>query len=145
MIEPLKHIKMKKLTAFTFIFFLPTISFGQECSFPIQHIDKLCTEGKRKSFVVPGQGILHHITCPVGGGDDLFVLTDTYESTRGCLLNGKYKLAKRHMKVESVGTKFFIVKVSDSKMKYKYDFELQSWTKLTKKDPRWSTGNREDP
>jgi len=94
-------------------------------------------------YVIIGQGILRHINCPKSKGGDIFILANNAESSYGCLLNNDYDLGKEKMKIESAGPDFFIVKTSNAK--YKYDFNLKSWTTLKKTDPGWSTGSREDP
>ena len=116
---------------------------AQSCDFLIPRIEHLCQKSKKRLYVIPGQGILHHIRCPKNMGGNIFVLSNNTESLYGCLLNKSYDLGNKKMRVKSTGTKFFTVKTAG--VKYKYDFLLRSWTVLKKLETGLSTGNREDP
>ena len=136
---------MKNLALIALFFATVQSSIGQDCDFSLETVGNICIKAERRLYVVPNVGTIHHIRCRKSSGGDVFVLANNSQSMYGCLLNGTYKFASTKMKIESVGSDFFIVKAVGMNIKYKYDFRFNSWTTLSKKPPGWSTGNREDP
>ncbi|MDQ5901567.1 MAG: hypothetical protein QG580_282 [Patescibacteria group bacterium] len=130
---------MKKLAILLFGLFLCIKTSGQT----VLSLEQTCKGDKKESYNIPGVGILIHIKCTGEKTKDLFVIKSNHDAEYGLLLNDEYVMQEGKKKIESYGTKFFIVKVIGKNIKYKYDFALKSWTKIEKKPPTWRTGDRE--
>lgn len=130
---------MKTLTIFFFGLFLCIKTSGQT----VISINQTCQNDKKETYNIPGVGVLVHIKCKGKKTKDLFVIKSSYDAEYGLLLNDQYEMSQGKKKIESYGTKFFIVRAKGKNIKYKYDFTLKSWTKIEKKPPTWRTGDRE--
>lgn len=104
-----------------------------------------CIDGKRNTYQIPTRGILVYVYCKEKGGKsfDIFIMKENLQAENGEMINENYEMVRGRKKIESIGPDFFVTSVRGQDFRYKYDFRTKSWTKIEKKPPTWSTGQRE--
>lgn len=134
---------MKIFVTLCFLFFFHLIVYTQNVS-RIDKVDCKEIQKKREYAEVFGQGTLLHLSC-----EDLthiFFLLENRSDSSGILLNKKYTVRGKNLKVTSVGPDFFVVQKSGKDFRqYQYTFTTNSWSLSKIVSPPYSTGNREDP
>lgn len=136
---------MKTLAFFMLLAFF-TECKAQDKRIKINNVNSLCTNGKYTYKQAGDIGWILHIRCPKYDGGNIFILLENNKSESGILLDNPSRFkesGKAKLKLESAGSKFFLVKIIGQNGKYKYSFIEGRWIYLKALEVGQSTKERE--